>query len=220
MKPETPIGSTVARSAADALLALAGLIVSAPLILLAALAIWIDDGWPVFFRQERVGWRGRRFHLWKLRTMRHQARGLAVTAGNDDRITKAGAWLRRYKLDELPQFWNVVKGEMSLVGPRPEVPPYVDEASPVWGLVLAQRPGITDLATLLFRDEELLLAAEADPERAYRERVLPTKLALNLEYQRHRSLLTDLKVILLTAKYSFTSALPDAAYIRKTVLSK
>ncbi len=204
----------------DIAFALAGLILSAPVVGLAALAIVLDDGLPVFFRQERVGLRARRFLLWKLRTMRHRSSGLAVTAGNDARITRVGATLRRFKLDELPQFWNVLKGDMSLVGPRPEVPPYVDESSPVWHFVLAHRPGITDLATLLFRDEEALLAAEADPERAYREQVLPAKLELNLEYQLHRSLLSDLKLIVLTAVYSFTRALPDAAFIRRAVLTK
>lgn len=220
MQSQTSIGHNPAGRFVDIVLALAGILVAAPVIVLAALAIWIDDGWPVFFRQERVGLRARRFHLWKLRTMRHRSTGLAVTAGNDSRITRAGAFLRRSKLDELPQFWNVLKGDMSLVGPRPEVPPYVDETSPVWHVVLSQRPGITDLATLLFRNEELLLAAEPDPERAYRDHVLPAKLRLNIEYLNHRSLLSDLKLLLLTALYSFTPALPDAAFIRKTVLSK
>lgn len=215
----TPGGPSLGRLV-DILLALAGLLLAAPVIALAALAVWLDDGSPFFFCQQRVGWRGRSFQLWKLRTMRHLSTGLAVTAGNDARITRVGAILRRWKLDELPQFWNVLKGDMGLVGPRPEVAPYVDPANPLWRAVLDRRPGITDLATLLYRDEERLLAAEPDPERAYRERILPAKLALNLEYQRHRSLRTDLKLLLLTAWYSFTPALPDAAAIRRAVLPK
>lgn len=202
----------------DILVALAGLLAAAPLVLVAAMAVWVDDGRPILFRQWRIGWRGRPFLLWKLRTMRHRSVGPEVTAGSDTRITRVGAYLRRWKLDELPQFWNVLKGDMSLVGPRPEVAMYVDPNDPTWRLVLDRRPGLTDLATLVFRDEERLLALEPDPERAYCERILPTKLALNLEYRRRRSWFTDLKLVMLTGWYSFTPASTDPGTIRRRVL--
>jgi lipopolysaccharide/colanic/teichoic acid biosynthesis glycosyltransferase len=134
--------------------------------------------------------------------MRNGTQGSVITAAGDSRITRAGARLRRYKLDELPQLVNVLRGDMSLVGPRPEVPELVRMDSPIWRAVLQVRPGITDLATLLYRDEEKLLGASSEPNGFYRESILPAKLVLNLEYLVSRSFWQDLKLILLTIRYS------------------
>jgi lipopolysaccharide/colanic/teichoic acid biosynthesis glycosyltransferase len=166
------------------------------------MAIILDDGPPILFSQTRVGRNGKLFQIWKFRTMRRDSQGSVVTAAGDRRITKAGARLRKYKLDELPQLFNVLKGEMSLIGPRPEVPEYVKLQAPMWQAVLQVRPGITDLATLLYRDEERLLAASRDPHGFYRESVLPAKLLLNLAYLLSRSFWQDLKLIFLTIRFS------------------
>jgi lipopolysaccharide/colanic/teichoic acid biosynthesis glycosyltransferase len=180
----------------------AALVVLSPLAVVCALAIVIEDGRPVFFRQLRMGRAGAGFLLLKFRSMRRNAPGSRVTAGGDRRITRAGAFLRRYKLDELPQLWNVLRGEMALVGPRPEVPEFVDAQDARWREVLRVRPGITDLATLLYRHEEQMLAGAADPERYYREVILPEKLRLNLRYLRTRSRASDAALLALTAVYS------------------
>ena len=135
--------------------------------------------------------------------MRLGMQGNVITVAGDVRVTRAGLRLRRYKLDELPQLFNVFKGEMSLVGPRPEVPEYVQLEAPMWQAVLRVRPGITDLATLLYRDEERVLGASGDPNRFYREDVLPAKLLLNLAYLLSRSFWQDLKLIFLTIRFSF-----------------
>ena len=134
--------------------------------------------------------------------MRPGSQGSVITAAGDDRVTKTGASLRKYKLDELPQLFNVLKGDMSLVGPRPEVPEYVLFEAPVWQAVLQVRPGMADLASLLYRNEEKILAASTDPDTLYRESVLPAKLLLSLEYLRRRSFRHDLRVILLAFRYS------------------
>ena len=182
----------------DQLVAAAALVVLSPLLL--ALAAWIklDSPGPVFFRQERVGRFGRSFRIHKFRTMVADApqRGPALTVGEDPRITRAGHWLRRTRLDELPQLLDVLAGDMSLVGPRPEVPRYVQHYPP--GLrerALAVRPGITDPSSLAFLDESSLLAAAADPEREYIEHILPRKLQCAADYADHASLWTDLRVI-------------------------
>ena len=165
-----------------------------------AIALWIrlDSPGPVFFRQERVGRHGKRFRIHKFRTMTVDAeqRGPQLTVGADARVTRAGRVLRANRLDELPQFLDVLAGDMSLVGPRPDVPRYVD----LWPAdlrerVLAVRPGITDPASLKFRDEATLLAQAADPEREYMDVILPRKLALAADYADHASLWTDLAVI-------------------------
>jgi lipopolysaccharide/colanic/teichoic acid biosynthesis glycosyltransferase len=202
----------------DLSLSFAGLVVLSPVIAVAAAGVWWDDGFPILFQQVRVGRGGIPFQLWKLRSMRTGGEGNLVTARNDARVTRLGKILRRYKLDEIPQLWNVLKGDMSFVGPRPEVPRYVNEADPVWRAVLTCRPGITDLATLLFRDEEDLLAGAAEPERHYRERILPAKLALNLEYLEKRTLFSDFKLILLTVRYSFLRSAFDADTVRRALL--
>jgi lipopolysaccharide/colanic/teichoic acid biosynthesis glycosyltransferase len=187
----------------DLTLGLLLLTLAAPLMGLIALAVrWHDRG-PVFYRQIRIGRHGKPFTILKFRSMRMNNAGATITSSGDDRVTPIGRILRRYKLDELPQLWNVVRGEMSLIGPRPEVPQFVDEADPIWRAVHRVRPGITDLATLVYRDEEQVLAQYADPERGYREAVLPAKLALNLEYLERRTAARDLKLLALTIRYSF-----------------
>ena len=147
--------------AADVVLALAGLALSLPVLALAGLAVALSSKGPVLFRQERVGRHGVGFLLLKLRTMRQDAVGPAVTAGGDPRVTPVGRFLRRSKIDELPQLWNVLSGEMALVGPRPEVPEYVDSSDPGWRRVLEVRPGMTDPVSLRLRFEEDLLASVA-----------------------------------------------------------
>lgn len=185
----------------DLIVALGGLLVfAAPML---AIAVWIklDSRGPVFFRQERVGRGGRLFHIHKFRTMVADApaRGPAITIGADARITRAGAWLRRSKLDELPQLLDVMAGDMSIVGPRPEVPQYVAlYPAALRDRVLSVRPGITDPVSLEFADEGELLARAADPEREYREVILPAKLEAAAAYAAHATLASDLAVMLRT----------------------
>lgn len=187
----------------DLLGAAAALLLLSPLLLLLALVIKLDSPGPVFFRQERVGRFGRSFRIHKFRTMVADApqRGPALTIGADPRITRCGAWLRRTRLDELPQFIDVLQGHMSLVGPRPEVPRYVQHYPP--GLrerALAVRPGITDPSSLAFIDEAELLARATDPEREYVERILPRKLQAAADYAERATLWTDLQVIARTLR--------------------
>jgi lipopolysaccharide/colanic/teichoic acid biosynthesis glycosyltransferase len=186
----------------DLALSAIGLICLSPVFAGIAIVILLDDGRPVLFSQARVGRNGKLFRLWKFRTMRSGSQGALITAQGDRRVARAGAKLRRLKLDELPQLLNVLKGDMSLVGPRPEVPRYVFLEAPVWQTILKVRPGITDLATLLYRDEETILSAAADPERFYIESVLPAKLRLNVGYLLSSSFRQDLRLILLTIRYS------------------
>jgi lipopolysaccharide/colanic/teichoic acid biosynthesis glycosyltransferase len=184
----------------EAALAAAGLVVSAPVLAVAAAAIAATSGLPVFFRQERVGRGGRPFTLIKLRTMRATGGGPKVTAGNDPRITAVGRFLRRTKLDELPELWNVLRGDMSFVGPRPEVADYVHPESALWREVLSVRPGLTDPVTLRLRhEEELLEAVQGDREKYYRETLQPRKLEGYVDYLRRRSWRSDLGVLLATA---------------------
>lgn len=190
----------------DLIFGLLLLALAAPLMGLIALAVRRHDGGPVFYRQERIGRHGKPFTILKFRSMRMNNAGARITRSGDDRITPVGRFLRRHKLDELPQLWNVVRGDMSLIGPRPEVPRFVDSANPAWQAVHSVRPGITDLATLVYRDEEQVLAQFDDPERGYREAVLPAKLQLNLEYLERRTAARDLKLLALTIRYSFVPA--------------
>lgn len=157
-----------------------------------------EDGGPVFFRQERVGLGGRRFRIWKFRSMVTDAEGLGtqLTTARDTRITRVGAWLRRRKLDELPQLLNVLAGEMSIVGPRPEVPKYVDLYTEDQRRVLALKPGITDVASIAFADESALLGCVPEPEGYYLQCIVPAKIRLNLQYAEHASPLRDLSVII------------------------
>jgi len=150
--------------------------------------------------------------------MTNKRGGPAITAGGDKRITAIGKVLRRYKLDELPQLWNVVRGDMSLIGPRPEVPEFVNLERPEWRGILSVRPGIADLATLVYRNEEEILARASEPERFYREVVLPEKMALSLHCIRARSIRFDLKLLALTLRYSFMPHGFDAARIRRAFL--
>lgn len=184
----------------DLFWSLLGLAVLWPLFLLIALLIKLEDGGPVFFRQERVGYKGHPFHIWKFRTMVVDAekRGKLLTVGRDPRITRVGYWLRRFKIDELPQLINVTLGQMSLVGPRPEVPQYVALYTPEQREVLELVPGITDPASIAYRHENDLLACSPDPERTYIEEIMPEKIRLNLEYARRATIWTDLVVILQT----------------------
>lgn len=175
-----------------------GLALLAPLLLLAAVWVKLDSPGPALFRQIRVGRFGVPFTIHKFRTMR-MAPGAAITVGADPRITRSGHFLRRTKLDELPQLWDVLRGAMSLVGPRPELPVYVElYPAELRERVLAVRPGITDPASLAFSHEAELLAAAADPEREYREVILPAKLRLSADYAVRASLATDLRLIFAT----------------------
>jgi lipopolysaccharide/colanic/teichoic acid biosynthesis glycosyltransferase len=177
-----------------------GLILLGPLFLLVAAAIKMDSPGPVFFRQERMGKRFQPFGIYKFRTMVQDAqqRGGALTAGGDPRITGVGRILRRSKIDELPQLINVLIGDMSLVGPRPEVRRYVDLFRKNYDTILTVRPGITDLASLKYRDESAILATFENPEREYVQRILPDKLRLAEEYVRRSSLALDLVLIFKT----------------------
>src|SRR5438094_3525384 len=177
---------------------IAALFVLWPVLLIVALLIKLDDGGSVFFRQERVGHAGRRFRVWKFRTMIPDAerRGGALTVGQDPRTTRVGRWLRRSKLDELPQLFNVLAGDMSLVGPRPEVPRYVARYSAEQRRVLDLVPGITDPASIAYRRESELLARAPDPERYYVTAVMPDKIRINLTYAARATRWTDLKVVL------------------------
>jgi len=166
-------------------------------MLVCAGAVLFGDGLPIVFRQKRVGQRGRPFWILKFRTMRSTP-GAEVTAARDPRVTRVGQLLRRSKLDELPQLWNVLVGEMSLVGPRPEIPRYVSDQGRAYRAVLRLRPGITDFASLVFRDEEELLSRRAAEPGFYQEALLPRKIAFARLYARRRSLLLDVRLLLAT----------------------
>ena len=194
----------------------AGLLLLLPVLAGVALVIILDDGPPVLFNQARVGRNGKLFRIWKFRTMRFGSEGNVITTAGDGRVTRAGKKLRKFKLDELPQLFNVLKGEMSLVGPRPEVPEYVQVEAPMWRSVLRFRPGVTDLATLLYRDEERILGSSRDPNAFYRASILPAKLILNLAYHLSRSFRQDLKLILLTIRYSLFPESFDPDLIKRT----
>ncbi len=184
---------------AEAVIAFFGLLVAAPFIAFLALAIAVSSRGPVFFRQKRVGQHGRLFDLYKLRTMTPSEHGPQVTSSRDERITPLGRFLRRTKLDELPTLWNVLRGEMGLVGPRPEVPRYVKLEDPIWQAILAVRPGITDPVTLRLRNEEQLLAGvESDTESYYIAELQPSKLNGYVAYLEERNWRTDVRVLVST----------------------
>ncbi len=191
-----------------------GLIALSPLLLIFAFAVWAGSGWPIFFRQQRVGRKGRNFTLLKFRTMTVKGRAKegeegksqdegTFDAGDTSRVTPIGRFLRKSKMDELPQLWNVVRGDMSLVGPRPEVRKWVDVYPDRWANVLTVRPGITDPASIQYRNEEEILAAASDPERTYRKEILPLKLNLYENYVRSRTFAGDIQIILETFKALF-----------------
>ena len=187
----------MARRLTDIVLALAGLAVAAPVLVAIAAAVRLRDGPPVIYRARRVGHHGREFHLYKFRTM-VPAGGSSVTVWADPRITPMGRRLRRLKLDELPQLFNVLRGEMSIVGPRPEDPSYVALYTDEQRRVLSVKPGITGVAALEYADEESLLRGE-DWEATYRLTIMPAKLQLELDYLARRSARTDAELILRTA---------------------
>ena len=190
------IASDWGRRAIDLFGAGLGIVLLSPLWALVAVTIKLDSPGPVFYRARRVGKDGKVFRLYKFRTMVTDADkyGPAITAAGDPRITRVGRLLRRTKIDELPQLLNVLKGEMSLVGPRPEDPRYVALYTEEQREILRVRPGITSAASLTYRHEELLLQGE-DWERVYQTEIMPAKLAIDLEYLRHRTLWSDLVLI-------------------------
>lgn len=187
------------KRAFDFVCAVFGLVVLLPLFGLVALAIKLDSPGPVFFRGERVGLHGKPFRIFKFRTMVVNAaqEGPGITTRDDARITRVGRLLRKYKIDELPQLFNVLRGEMSLVGPRPEDPRYVAHYTPAQRRVLEVRPGITSPATLQYHHEDRLLTSE-DLEAIYLNQLMPRKLAIELEYLDRRTWFTDFKIILQT----------------------
>lgn len=184
----------------DLVVASVGLVILAPALLVIGAWIKWDSPGPALFLQQRVGRRGQSFNILKFRTMHVRIdAGAQLTVGRDTRITAAGHFLRRYKLDELPQLLNVLSGSMSLVGPRPEVPRYVACYPPdMRALVLSVSPGITDWAAIEYRDENILLAASSDPERTYVEQVLPAKLQHYARYVRERNFWVDLRILFRT----------------------
>lgn len=202
-QPFTPItppsaGAMACKRAFDIVCSLLGLIVLSPLLLVVSLLVAVTSPGGVFFRQERIGKGGKPFRIFKFRSMRKDNAGLKITTGNDSRITPVGRFLRKSKIDELPQLINVLVGDMSFVGPRPEVADYVDLYTPYQRQVLLVRPGITGLASIRFRNENDLLTASADPNRTYIQEIMPRKIDLDLEYIPHASVLYDIKLIFQT----------------------
>ncbi len=176
------------------------LVVLLPVWLVIALAIALESRGGVFYKQVRVGKDNKDFNLYKFRTMRvgSDQKGLLTVGERDNRITRVGYFLRKFKIDEFPQLLNVLKGDMSIVGPRPEVRKYVDLYTPEQMKVLSVRPGLTDLASIQYVHENEILAAAEDPERAYIDEVMPAKLALNLQYIENQSVVGDIKLIFKT----------------------
>lgn len=174
-----------------------GLLCLAPVFVVMAIWIKLDSRGPVFYRQTRVGRYGRDFRIFKFRSMRVGSdKGRQITVGErDPRITRSGYFIRRYKIDELPQLINVFLGDMAIVGPRPEVRKYVDLYSEEQRKVFQVRPGITDLASIKYRNENELLSQVDDPDTYYIDVIMPDKLAINLEYIRHQSFMGDIKII-------------------------
>lgn len=195
-------GRLVLKRMMDIAVSAVALCVLWPLYLIIALAIVIDDPGPVFYRQVRVGRGGKPFRIFKFRSMVVDAdkKGLEITVGHDRRITRVGAFLRKTKLDELAQLINVLCGQMSFVGPRPEVPRYVELYTPYQRQVLLVRPGITDYASIAYRNENDLLDAAQDPERMYIEKIMPAKIELNMKYLREISPAADIRLILKTVE--------------------
>lgn len=184
----------------DFTVALIGLILLSPLFIVIGLLIKFDDRGPVFFRQVRVGRGGKVFDLYKFRSMRmsKEAENGIFEPGNSSRVTATGKFLRKTKLDELPQLINVLRGDMSIVGPRPEVPKWVETYPDKWERVLTLRPGITDNASIIYRNEERILAESSDPETTYMKDILPKKLMLYEEYVLNHSFIRDLNLIFKT----------------------
>ena len=184
----------------DFILGLVGLVVLAPIFIMLAIWIKIDSKGPVFYKQVRVGQNGINFGLFKFRSMVVDAdkKGLITVGGRDPRITRSGYFIRKYKLDELPQLINVLVGDMSLVGPRPEVRKYVDLYTDEQQKVLSVKPGITDYASIEYMDENEILGKSSDPEKTYIEEIMPEKIKYNMKYINNKSLFEYFKIILLT----------------------
>lgn len=187
----------------ECVIAVGGLIVLFPILILCALLVRKSSPGPLLFRQQRVGHKGKIFTLYKLRTMVISEKGLSITAATDRRITPIGKFLRKAKLDELPEIYNVLRGDMSFVGPRPEITELVDFTNPLWEEVLSVRPGITDPVTLRLRNEEAFLATVVDKEKFYREVIQPYKLNGYVKYLKIKSSKTDLQIIARTIKVIF-----------------
>jgi lipopolysaccharide/colanic/teichoic acid biosynthesis glycosyltransferase len=190
----------------DIVMSLIGLIILLPFFVLISIWILLDSRGGIFYRQVRVGKNGIDFRLWKFRSMRPDSdqKGLLTVGGRDPRITRSGYFIRKYKLDELPQLINVLTGDMSFVGPRPEVRKYVDLYNAEQRKVLDVRPGITDLASLEYFEENELLAKSSDPEKTYIEEIMPAKLKLNLQYIGKANLGTDIGMIFRTVGRIFS----------------
>lgn len=204
----------------DILFSFIGLLLVQPLFVVVAILIKVDSTGPIFFRQGRVGKNFRRFMIYKFRTMVVDAekKGLRITSGGDHRITSAGRILRKFKIDELPQLFNVLKGDMSFVGPRPEVEEYVKLYEKDYQEILKRRPGITDVSSITFREEEAVLKNQADPEGYYKKILLPEKIRLAKEYIAHSSFLYDLKLILNTIhKIVYAPAVAHEGYREKII---
>jgi lipopolysaccharide/colanic/teichoic acid biosynthesis glycosyltransferase len=190
----------------DILFSIVGLIISSPIFLCVAFIIRIEDDGPVFFMQERIGRNGKKFKIFKFRSMSFikSSENARFDAGDSSRVTKTGLIIRKTKIDELPQMLNVLKGEMSFVGPRPEVEKWVNIYSDRWKVVHQVRPGITDNASIEFRNEEDLLCRSEKPQEIYQKDILPRKLTLYEEYVRTQSFIGDIRIILRTIKAIFS----------------
>jgi lipopolysaccharide/colanic/teichoic acid biosynthesis glycosyltransferase len=186
------------KRAFDVAASAAGLVMLSPVLLAVAAAMKLLDPGPVLFSQTRAGLVGRPFKIFKFRTMRAGGGGPQITTGEDARVTPIGRLLRRTKIDELPQLFNVLRGDMSVVGPRPEVPKYVELFKDDYALILTVKPGITDYAAIKYRDEEAVLSAYRDPEAGYVTKVLPDKIALYRRYIEDLGFATDMRIILAT----------------------
>lgn len=201
MKPS----NSFAKSAFDRIFGVIGFVLLSPFLAVIALLVRLTSPGPVLFLQERVGKNGKPFRIMKFRTMVEGAEemGLKITVGNDARVTRVGETLRKFKLDELPQILNIVKGEMSFVGPRPEVPKYVAHYTQEQKKVLSIKPGVTDLASIKYRKESELLGQSQDPEKTYLEEIMPEKLRINLDYVERASLAYDLRLLWRTVREVF-----------------
>lgn len=201
MKPS----NSFAKSAFDRIFGVIGFVLLSPFLAVIALLVRLTSPGPVLFLQERVGKNGKPFRIMKFRTMVEGAEemGLKITVGNDARVTRVGETLRKFKLDELPQILNIVKGEMSFVGPRPEVPKYVAHYTQEQKKVLSIKPGVTDLASIKYRKESELLGQSMDPEKTYLEEIMPEKLRINLDYVERASLAYDLRLLWMTVREVF-----------------
>jgi lipopolysaccharide/colanic/teichoic acid biosynthesis glycosyltransferase len=196
------------KRAVDLLVSSLVLLLGAPVFGLLGVCVILDSGRPIFFKQLRVGRGGRNFWLWKFRSMRMSSAGPSITVAGDRRVTRIGRILRASKLDELPQFWNVFRGDMSLVGPRPEVSEFVEIFRERYERVLTVRPGMTDLASIQYRDEEGILAQSDNPQAEYVRKILPAKLDLAEDYIRRQSFWLDAKILLKT----FWAVIPRRSY--------